>query len=72
MKTGRIIDETKELARVSPEEIYPKVKSGKAILVCAYRDDEECKRINLEGSISFTEFSSRLSQYSTEQDIIFF
>jgi len=66
------MDEMKELTRVSPKEIYPKVKSGETILVCAYRDDEECGRMNLEGSMSFSEFSSRLSQYSMGQEIIFF
>jgi len=61
-----------EPIRVKPEEIYPKVKSGEAILVCAYNDDEEYKRINLEGSISLSEFYSKLPQYSKEQDIVFF
>jgi hypothetical protein len=61
-----------EPIRVKPEEVYPKVKSGEAILVCAYNDDEEYKRINLEGSISLSEFYSKLPQYSKEQDIIFF
>jgi len=61
-----------EPIRVKPEEVYPKVKSRQAILVCAYNDDEECKRINLEGSISLSEFYSRLPQYSKDQEIIFF
>jgi hypothetical protein len=30
-----------EAIRISPEEAYLKVKSGEAILVCAYKDDEE-------------------------------
>ncbi len=42
------------------------------ILVCAYNDEEEYKRINLEGSISLTEFYSKLPQYSKDQEIIFF
>jgi hypothetical protein len=61
-----------EPIRVKPEEVYPKVKSGEAILVCAYNDDEEYKRINLEGSISLSEFYSKLTHYSKEQEIIFF
>jgi len=51
-----------EAIQISPEEVHAKVKSGKAILVCAYNDDEEYKRINLEGSISLSEFYSRLPQ----------
>jgi hypothetical protein len=61
-----------ELIRVPPEEVYAKVKSGEAILVCAYSDDDEYKRINLEGSISLSEFYSRLPQYSKGQEIIFY
>jgi len=61
-----------EPMRVTPEEVYPKVKSGQAVLVCAYNDEEEYRRINLEGSISLTEFYSKLLQYSKDQEIIFF
>ncbi len=61
-----------EPIRVTPQEVYPKVKAGEAILVCAYNDDEEYRRINLEGSISLSEFYSKLPQYSKDQEIIFF
>jgi hypothetical protein len=61
-----------EAIRIPPEEAYLKVKSGEAILVCAYKDDEEYRRINLEGSISLSEFYSRLPQYSKDQEIILY
>jgi hypothetical protein len=61
-----------EAIQISPDEVYLKVKSGEAVLVCAYKDDEECKRINLEGSVSLGEFYSRLPQYSKDQEIIFY
>ncbi len=61
-----------EPARVTPEEAYPKVKSGAAILVCAYNDDERYKQMQLEGSIPLSEFDSKLSQYSKDQEIIFY
>ena len=61
-----------EPIRVTPQEVYPKVKSGDAVLVCAYNDEEEYKRINLEGSISLAEFYSKLPQYAKDQEIIFF
>ena len=51
-----------EAIQISPEEVYLKVKSGEAILVCAYNDDEGYRRINLEESISLSEFYSRLPQ----------
>jgi hypothetical protein len=61
-----------EPIRVKPQEVYPRVKSGDAVLVCAYNDEEEYKRINLEGSISLAEFYSKLPQYAKDQEIIFF
>ena len=61
-----------EAMQISPEEVYLKVQAGEAVLVCAYKDDEEYKRINLEGSISLGEFYSRLPQYSKDQEIIFY
>jgi len=61
-----------ETTRISPEEVYLRVKSGEAILVCAYSDDEEYERINLEGSISLSEFYSRLPRYSKDREIIFY
>lgn len=61
-----------EATKISPDEVYQKVKSREAILVCAYSDDEEYKRINLEGSMSLSEFYSRLPQYSKDQEIIFY
>ena len=61
-----------EAIRVPPEKVYLRIKSGEVILVCAYSDDEEYKRINLEGSISLSEFYSRLPLYSKDQEIIFY
>jgi hypothetical protein len=61
-----------EPIRIPPKEVHAKVKSGAALLVCAYSDDEEYKRINLEGSISLSEFYSRLPLYSKGQEIIFY
>jgi hypothetical protein len=61
-----------EAIQISPDEVYLKVKSGLAVLVCAYKNDEEYKRINLEGSVSLGEFYSRLPQYSKDQKIIFY
>lgn len=58
--------------RISAEEVWQKVTSGKALLVCAYEDEEKCKRLYLEGSISLTEFKSRLSSLSKEDEIIFY
>lgn len=58
--------------RVAPEEVSNKVKSGLALLVCAYEDDERFKNLRLEGAISFNEFKSKLPSLSKDQEIIFY
>jgi hypothetical protein len=61
-----------ELIRVTPEEIYKKVKSGKAILVCAYEDEARFRQLQLEGAISYNEFKSKLPSLSKDQEIVFY
>ncbi len=61
-----------EPIRVAPEEIYEKVKSGKALLVCAYEDETKFKKMQIEGAISFNEFKSKLSSLSEDQEIVFY
>jgi hypothetical protein len=61
-----------EPVRISPEEARKKVVSNKAILVCAYEEDEKFRRMHLEGAISLNEFKTRVSSLSKEQEIIFY
>jgi hypothetical protein len=61
-----------EPIRVSPEEVYTKVKSGKTILVCAYEDEARFKQLQLEGAISFNEFISKIPSLSKDQEIVFY
>ena len=59
-----------EPQRISPAEASEKSKSGKAFLVCAYDDEEKCKKIRLEGSMSLTDFRSKSAP--KDQEIIFY
>jgi hypothetical protein len=61
-----------EPIRISPEEVRGKVTSGSALLVCAYEDDEKCKKVNLEGAIFLTEFRSKLPRLPKDQEFIFY
>jgi hypothetical protein len=61
-----------EPIRITPEEVYKKVKSGKTILVCAYEDEARFKQLQLEGAISFNEFKSKLPSLSKDQEIVFY
>ena len=58
--------------RIGPEEAYRKVKSGEAILVCAYDDDATFQKMHLDLSISLGEFQKRLPKIPKEQEIIFY
>jgi len=61
-----------EPKRISPEEIYEKLKAGKVLLVCAYEDETKFKKMRLQGAISFSEFRSKLSSLSKDQEIVFY
>jgi hypothetical protein len=61
-----------EPKRISPEEVYRKLKAGEALLVCAYEDETKFKMMPLQGAISFNEFQSRIPSLTIDQEIIFF
>jgi hypothetical protein len=48
------------------------LKAGKAILVCAYEDESKFKKMRLQGAISLSEFKSKLSSLSKDQEIVFY
>ena len=57
---------------ISAAETRQDVTSGKALLVCAYRDDEACRKVQLEGSIPLTQFESRLEGVPKDREIVFY
>ncbi len=61
-----------EPIRVAPEEVRDRVTSGSALLVCAYEDEEKCRKVHLEGAISLTEFKLKLPTLAKDQEIIFY
>ena len=58
--------------RISPEEVYQKLRAGKTILVCAYEDDAKFRKMQLQGAISFNEFKSKLPSLAKDQEIVFY
>jgi len=58
--------------RISVQQAYKQAKSNHALLVCAYEDEAKCRMFNLDGSISFTSFKSRVNSLSKSQEIIFY
>ncbi len=61
-----------EVVRVTPEETYKKVESGKALLVCAYDDDAKFRLVQLKRALSFSELESKLESLPKNQEIIFY
>jgi len=64
-------DTAMEAVRISPQETYQQVTSGRAILVCSY-DKETCSKMMLEGAVTREEFESKLPSISKSQPIIFY
>jgi hypothetical protein len=61
-----------EIERISAQETHTKAKANQALLVCAYEDEAKCRMFNLDGSISFTSFKSRVNSLSKCQEVIFY
>jgi hypothetical protein len=61
-----------EPLRISPKEIYPKVRSGETLLVCAYDSDDRFRQVHLEGAISLGEFKSLLPALSKDREVVFY
>ena len=59
-----------DIERISVQEAHAKTTSNQALLVCAYEDDAKCRALNLKGSMSFTDFKSRLQSLPKSQEII--
>ena len=61
-----------EVPRVTPEEIYPKLRSGEALLVCAYDSDARFRQVQLKGAISLEEFKSIRPTLPRDREIVFY
>jgi hypothetical protein len=61
-----------EPERISPKEVYQKLKSGTVLLVCAYEDEARFKNMQLEGAISLSEFKSKLPALAKDQEVVFY
>lgn len=57
---------------ISAAEARHGVTSGKALLVCAYCDEEACRKVQLGGSISLTRFEPELEGLPKDREIVFY
>jgi len=65
-------DAKMKVTRITPQDAYPQVTTGQALLVCAYANEKTCSTIMLEGAISLQAFESRLAGLKKDQPIIFY
>ena len=61
-----------EPIRVTPEYAKKQVAAGKAMLVCAYDDEQKFRNLHLEGALSLQEFTAMVERLPKEQEIIFY
>jgi hypothetical protein len=61
-----------DIEGIDAQQAHTKAKSNQALLVCAYEDEAKCRRLNLDGSISFASFKSRVNSLPKSQEIIFY
>ena len=61
-----------EVERISVEEARREVESGRALLVCAYDDEEKCRKLRLENAVSLHEVQRRVDSVPHNQTLIFY
>ena len=61
-----------DIERISAQQTHTQAESNRALLVCAYEDEAKCRMVNLEGSVSFASFKSRVNSLPKSQEIIFY
>jgi hypothetical protein len=61
-----------DVERITVEEAHKRVTANQALLVCAYEDDDKCRALDVDGSISLTGFRSKTASLPKSQEIIFF
>jgi hypothetical protein len=58
--------------RIAPEEAFEKVSTGEALLVCAYDDEEKCRKMRLDYAITLQELERQLREIPRDREIVFY
>ena len=61
-----------KVSRITPEENYQKLRTGDAVLVCAYDSEEQFRNLQLTGAISLPEFRAKLPSLPKDQEMVFY
>ena len=58
--------------RIDVSKAWQELMAGRALLVCAYEDEQKCAKMNLHGSINMAQFASKAAMLPKDQEIIFY
>jgi hypothetical protein len=58
--------------RIPADRARRQIESGRALLVCAYDDEEKCRRFMFEGALTLKQLEERLESLPEGVDIIFY
>lgn len=61
-----------EVERVSVQEARRELADGRAVLVCAYDDEQKCGQMLAQGAITLAQLQARVSSLPKEQALIFY
>jgi hypothetical protein len=53
-------------------ETRKRVAEGRATLVCAYEDEEKCRRLKLQGAHTLGELESGMATLPRDRELIFY
>jgi bifunctional DNA-binding transcriptional regulator/antitoxin component of YhaV-PrlF toxin-antitoxin module len=58
--------------RISAGDARRRVAEGRAVLVCAYEDEDRCRRLKLQGAHTLRELEAGMANLSRNQELIFY
>jgi len=61
-----------DIPRISPQEAHEHLGRGDARLICAYADEDKCRKLHLEGAVSLSEFEKQVDSVPNEAELIFY
>ena len=61
-----------DIERIPPEEAIEKVAQGEALLVCAYEDEEKCRALGIEESLTLEDLERMLPSLSRDRVLVFY
>ena len=61
-----------QVPRVSAEEARREVEAGRALLVCAYDNETQCRQLRLQNAIALHDLQRRVDSVPHNQTLIFY